>query len=408
MYDLRQCCQINTNKDSDTFVGVECNSGDIKIHFPLGFNLSKDDKEIRYDIFLLLRTIARTVRRKDSRFQANGAMFDKIEFPLQAYLEIIYDYFRRGIYREKEAIYLNIKRGKIDWNRTIKHIKPVLHNNNAVYLEFIGRKSQVKENELITQIHKYCIYESFLKIGWLFVSNMPPNPNIQYNYRLFDSVVKSKMLQTNNDSDRELFTNMLAVINYLNTEGISNNYQYGTYRFEYVWEQIIDLTYGIRNKEQFFPKTIWITEKGKHNNACLEPDSIMIINDSIYVLDAKYYKYGETLNPNDLPESTSINKQITYGEYIARQSLFKRKYGDNYKVYNAFLMPFNAFKENSNTKYILNIGEAVSEWKHNNKPYERIQGIVLDLKTLMQTGLYHDEKKIQELALCISQGVENI
>lgn len=64
----------------------------------------------------------------------------------------------------------------------------------------------------------------------------------------------------------------------------------------------------------------------------------MLYNNNIYVLDAKYYKYGATKNRFDLPESASINKQITYGEYIDAQADLKNP---DSVIYNAFLMPFD-------------------------------------------------------------------
>lgn len=38
---------------------------------------------------------------------------------------------------------------------------------------------------------------------------------------------------------------------------------------------------------------------------------------------------------SDLPESTSINKQITYGKLIAEHERFREKHGENNKVYNS-------------------------------------------------------------------------
>ena len=63
----------------------------------------------------------------------------------------------------------------------------------------------------------------------------------------------------------------------------------------------------------------------------------------------------------DLPNSSSINKQITYGEYIAKNIDMLKKYENSFKVYNAFLMPYES-KEINEEKYKW-IGEAYSEWK---------------------------------------------
>ena len=63
------------------------------------------------------------------------------------------------------------------------------------------------------------------------------------------------------------------------------------------------------------------------------PDTIMIYNGKYYVLDAKCYKYGWTGIPDHLPNGSSINKQITYGEYLE-----KHKGINADSVFNAFIM----------------------------------------------------------------------
>lgn len=99
---------------------------------------------------------------------------------------------------------------------------------------------------------------------------------------------------------------------------------------------MIDKVFGIPEKVEYFPKTTWNLENGKkYDNAFLEPDSIMLHDGKVYVLDAKYYKYGWSGAPGHLPESTSINKQITYGEYIAKSEKFLKE-GQHPTVYNAF------------------------------------------------------------------------
>ena len=197
--------------------------------------------------------------------------------------------------------------------------------------------------------------------------------------------------------------NMLAIVNYMGDSEAKKNYRYGTYRFEYVWEALIDKVFGIEGKEAYFPKTTWHLEGGNYNNASLEPDTIMIWKNNVYVLDAKYYKYGVTKRPGDLPESTSINKQITYGEYIAGEEKFKKIHGDDYVVYNAFLMPFNASSHSWHGNDLIRcIGNATSSWKHGMAEYENIKGILVDVKDLMKNGMLQDYEKIEELAGLIS------
>ena len=220
---------------------------------------------------------------------------------------------------------------------------------------------------------------------------------------MFLEVVRAKLSETFNDKNKALFNNMIALINNQGADG-SMDYRYGTYRFEYVWEKLIDKTFGVPDKEKYFPKTIWKRPgRANYDNASLEPDTIMLYKDKIYVLDAKYYKFGATGRTGDMPESTSINKQITYGEYIAEAKQFQKD-GVAPTVYNAFIMPYSAtnklWQSDSNMLYV---GEAISNWKTNQKTYERIQGILLDVKHLMKITVRKDGNEIKEMAELIEK-----
>ena len=400
--NIRSKCRVNSNRDGDTFVGLKCNDGDISINFPIGYHISVDNKELRKDIMLLFTTLAVNTERKESELLGQGSRFDDVEFPLQSYMYIIKDYFARGYYREQEVFYKTAKTGKINWNRTIKTQKPYVQDNEVFYLDLITKKNSIKENELITLIHEYCVYESFERIGWLFTKVMPKKPRIVKREKVFRTVLKEKISETFNDRNRLLFRHMLAIIDFEGDKDSDKNYRYGTYRFEYVWEKMIDKVFGIKNKTDYFPKTMWYVNGDRYDNASLEPDTIMLYGNNVYILDAKYYKYGVTGEARNLPESTSINKQITYGEYVANEQRFKNIHGDDMKVFNAFLMPFDTVEsEHTDNLEMLKIGEAVSNWKDNSKEYQRIQGILIDVKTLMNINVRQEMKEIEKLAQLI-------
>lgn len=409
-YSIRDKCHINTNYEADTFVGIRCDKGDFSAHFPLGFCLPDNDKELRKDIILLINTIASTTHRKDSGVVRATSVFNELGFPIQAYLYLINDYISRGYYRERETRYHISLKGKINWGRTIKTQKSFVQDQGVYYLKFVTKENAVNENEMVSLIHEYCVYESFRKMGWLFTAALPQKPRIRYNRRLFLNVIREKIGQTYNDRNKALFRSMLAIINEEQEENAPIDFRYGTYRFEYVWEALINKVFGIEGKSAFFPKTMWRLDEKNNDNACLEPDSIMIWGDKIYVLDAKYYKFGATKRPWDLPESTSINKQITYGEYISGLGKIPNTLGrkkNSPVVYNAFLMPFDSQNDIWKGKgNYLSIGEAVSTWKDNKKTYERIQGILVDIKHLMKVTVRQDESEISQLAACIENSIE--
>ena len=268
--------------------------------------------------------------------------------------------------------------------------------------------SSPNDKNLITQIHKYCVYESFQKLGWLFTPDLPPKPTIEKNTKMFLSVLNDKLARTNNDKNKHLFTAMIAVLKYIDEQTNQKQFYFGTDSFEYVWEKLIDRVYGIKDKYKFFPRTRWYLKGKVKENYALEPDSIMLHNGKIYVLDAKYYRYGITGNPMHLPESSSINKQITYGEYIYTQERFKREYGDDVPVYNAFLMPYNSAKNVFGFDSIYgNIGEAKGDWKVGDHNYERVQGIVVDIRYLMYHYTGNHKSKILRLADTIEQALHD-
>lgn len=406
--NIRNKCFVNIKDNYDTFVGIKCRDGDIKINFPMGFSISSDD-ELRKDILLLINTLSQNKEKKESEFLGESKKDNETEFPIQAYIELIKDFYRNGYYKECEVLYTVSKKGKINWNRTIKTQQPYIQDNKVYYLDFITKKNTVNEDKLITLIHEYCVYDSFMKIGWLFTKGMPKKPQIKFNKNLFMSIVTDKLSSTFNDRSRKLFSNMLAIIKYTGDSDAKVNYKYGTYRFEYVWEKMIDKVFGIENKAEYFPRTTWVLNGRKFSNSSLEPDTIMIADNDVYVLDAKYYKFGVTGIPAHLPESTSINKQITYGEYIDedKKGNFRKWHGEGMKVYNAFIMPFDSqnskFKTSDN---ILHIGEAESSWKIGSKEYERIQGIVIDMKYLMKKNIRQDESEISNLSSIINNAVK--
>lgn len=401
--ELKKYCHINTNQEADRFVGIKIDTDEIKVCFPIGYQLPEEENEIKKDIIHLLQVLSEfsksveglIVTRKFTKKQ-------KVDFPINAYLDVI-QYFmgNKGYYSEKNAVYKTRKCGDIDWTRTIKEQMPsTFHNKIPMYTDYTVRESVSNYNELITKINKYCVYESFSKLGWLFTTYMPEKPDIPFDKRMFISVINKKLTNTNNDKEKMLFTSMKDIIECIDERSEARRLYYGTNNFELVWEKMIDKAFGIKNKQDYFPKTRWILRYGENRiNHNLEPDTIMKYNNKIYVLDAKYYKYGITTKTKDLPDSSSINKQITYGEYVYNKYDMK-----NECLYNAFLMPFNVANNSFNLHNIFeNIGTAVGEWNDCFLNYQQVQGILVDTRFLM----YHYSSNLKENIMKLARAIEN-
>ena len=405
--DLRQRCHVNTDEDGDSFVGVKADAEDARVYFPLGYNLPDNDDDLRVDINNLFGVLA-SFMKEDRVIEASHLETPQaVAFPIHSYLIVIHDFLQNArYYTETEPIYKTNTKGRTVWARTIREQRPLIQKNGSlIFTNMTVRSSTPNENKEITQIHRFCVYESFEKLGWLYVPFMPERPGNHPSTKASIAILTKKLSTTNNDADRRLFAAMRSMLEFMDQHSSDTQYFFGTDHFENVWEKMIDKAFGIKDKERYFPRTRWLLNHGMlREKTPLYPDSIMIYGDHYYVLDAKYYRYGWTGNPDHLPNGPDINKQITYGEYIERVHSIP-----NEKLFNCFIMPFN--QENNIfgiTDTIGNIGEAVGDWRYDfqnrkMKNYERIQGIVVDTRYLMYNYIGTPEQQKKKLIANIEQ-----
>ena len=397
---LRAICSVSTGCENDRFVGIKMLDGHPEVHFPIGYALPSEDNNLRKDICLLISTLRAFQNRDASNIASDRSQKSSPDFPILAYQRMVLRFLNYGDYHETENIFKQGTRGKINWGRTIKQIKPMFQESGPIYLNYITKSSKPLNNSMIAEIYRYCVYLSFQNIGWLYTDKSIPKPRIRFNKSLFKSLVTEKLTITNTDRGKELFADMLAVIEGQSEEGLKiANYLFGTFEFEYIWEKVIDRAFGIKDKKRFFPRSHWHLASTQSNHA-LEPDTIMISKGTAYVLDAKYYRYGQTANPNHLPDTSSIHKQITYGEFI-----FAHPELGFPQIFNAFLLPGDLqngpFSCDNNINYI---GYADSDWKSNNQTFEKVAGIVVDTKHLM-SNYKNSAPLIDALASTIKENI---
>lgn len=403
---LRDHCFISSSAEGDSFVGIKSEKDSLSVFFPLGYTIPESEPLLRRDIMNLILVLSKFSGAKDKNIISHHInSHETVSFPIQAYMGIMSAYrnSNSNLYTEREVRYKRGRRsGKISWSRTINVEKPIWSNGSPYYIDFVTRENYSSAENLITLVHEYCVHESYTKVGILFPGDEPPPPRLRFDQELFRNAVLQKKMQVMDDKANQLLDDMLSIINHLgNRKGIPQ-YYFGTDRFEYVWERLIDFTFGEDDKEDYFPRTSWVLHDEEKRNSALEPDTIMVVGNKVFVLDAKYYRYGHTKDASHLPQSSSINKQITYGEYIASMSGLKKKFGEKATVYNAFLMPYSMFNKRfatpaSKSRY-KHIGEAVSDWKPGRLEYEHVQGILIDVRSLMHNYVRHNDPEIKKLA----------
>lgn len=415
----------------DKFVGLRYQNGNLEIHFPVGYSKveATDEKEknklLRKDILNLI-SILSTYGKKEEMIAQSDFISPKndVFFPIHAYIFIITDFMNHGYYRQKESYYKRGTSGKINWARTIKQVRPSIVNEQAVYFNFITKNINYNEEDLITKIHQYCVSECFKKLGFLFCSYVPEKVSIKFNKKLFTSVLKSKMATTFNENNLLLFKNMIEVINFLdNDNNDKKEFIYGTNKFHHIWETLVDEVYGEEDKENYYPKIKWQFTDGKEDftysnpkdkKNSLRPDTIMITSpkttdQKIFVLDSKYYQYGETHWNSDLPGSDSIIKQIAYAQFIEKSKEKQeskipkeiRFFINSNSIYNAFILPAN--KKNHQDSLPKNVGYAITDYIGEDIHYSKIHCILLDTRSLMYNHVRKSSAEIEKLANLIEE-----
>lgn len=409
MESLRSRCHVN--QGNEKFVGIRADSDNAMAYFPMGYRLPLGEEDLREDIIRLIAVLSQFEKSADRTLTLlENEAVSNVNFPINAYMRIIRDFLERGSYYiEKNPVKRRGDRGHIDWSSSLKRNVAFYEEDGRPFFNDFTVKSAIRsENHLLTQIHKYCVYESFLAIDWLFTPDMPKNPHVEKNPVLFLDELRRKLAVTYNDRDKMLFQAMIAMLSRMDEKTEHKQSYFGTYRFEYIWEKLIDEVFGIKEKADYFPRTKWTLRYAEQKyNYVLKPDTIMVNNGMVYIIDAKYYRYGISGDVSHLPSSASISKQIIYGEYVDKLPWLKEKYGDDVCVYNAFLMPYNSddnsFGIHGDLAYI---GEAVSEWKDNGKAYERIQGILVDVRFLLQHYYGSHKGNIGELSQIIDDALK--
>lgn len=396
--DFCRGCDIFNDED---FIGLRFIDGKPMVTFPRGYRQSESDSDIRKDIIHLLTILHRFNDKKEGSGKKNTQDGDILSFPILSYQYIIYNFLSNGYYSEKDVEYFTSDRGKVNWKRTIQQQRPMVDEGNIVYLQFVAKKS-INKADIITKIHEYCVYESFSKLGWLYLNSeyIPRKPSLKFNKKKFLSVLHDALKNTFNTNKKLLFTCMIDIIKQADEKNDFPDVSYGVTRFEHVWENLIDYVFGEDNKSDYFPHGHYTIVKDGvvTESSALEPDTIMKVDDRLFILDAKYYKYGVIPNPAFLPPTSSIHKQITYGDYI-----FTNHFANEEEIYNAFVIPFAAEPGNDVLKFVsVGTGDWI-EYNDNTANYKYVLVILLDTKYIMDTYSRHNLSDIDMMSSFIEE-----
>ncbi len=395
---------------SNSFVGIRIDEGVVKVFVP---NVFRKEENWKKDIKLFLKSIeiAKTKNRVNITKGTNDT--DNV-WPIDSYLWLINDYLENGLYYNREKKISRSNSGKIEWKRTLQQV-PIYSDGNIIYDQLVTSK-MVPANDMITHIYIICLRQSIDKIGWLFNYNFPIQIDQIASIKEMIMRVRKELNETFDDVKRIRFNHMLNILT--TTEGdnmLSSHYSYGITNYYYVFETMVDMLFdGIAGdeKKKYDPNGYWqLNNRSRFLASRLRPDTILKRNKKTYILDAKMYQYGATHDYSKLPETQSLQKQITYGDFVSNNLQDKN-------VRNAFILPYNkclrsfiddlgAIKYNdSNLVYF---GYAYVDWRDNEdfQDYDNIYAFGIDFNYLLNNYNKPDYEIINQFCEVIEENIKS-
>ena len=395
---------------SNSFVGIKIDEGIVKVFVPKVF---REDEDWKKDIRLFLKSIE-IDKTKNAENINKGSNNTDNAWPIDSYLWLINDYLENGLYYNREKKISRSNSGKIEWKRTLQQV-PIYSDGNIIYDQLITSK-MTPANDMITHIYKLCLRQSIDKIGWLFNYNFHIQIDQIVSIKEMIMRVRKELNETFDDIKRIRFNHMLNILT--TTEGdnmLSSHYSYGITNYYYVFETMVDMLFdGITGdeKKKYDPNGYWqLNGQNRFLASRLRPDTILKRKDKTYILDAKMYQYGATHDRSKLPETQSLQKQITYGDFVSNNLRDKN-------IRNAFILPCNkclnsfindpgAIKYNdSNLVYF---GYAYVDWRDDEdfQDYDNIYAFGIDFNYLLNNYKNPDYEIINQFCKVIEENIKS-
>ena len=267
--DIFQHCHVDLNDDGDRFVGIKGDHNNLMVYFPCGYELPNDENEVRQEIRDLFNVLAEFTTEDDRVLEIDrNAATISVSFPIQAYRTVIEYYLeRQKYYSDNEIIYKRSDSGPINFAMTFKKSNPIILPNSSTFMfdDYFRMQRSPQKNQMITRIHKFCVYESFKKLGIIYTPLIPEKPDLMIDPKDQDMInscinlLYEKLYETRNDVDNRLFEAMINMLRYYGSNNDEKQYYFGTDKFEHVWERLIDKVFGVskEEKQKYFPRAYW-------------------------------------------------------------------------------------------------------------------------------------------------------
>ncbi len=339
-------CVIRGDSFQFKVVGVLCHCNKPIIIYPKNFKQQAKEHDKLSDARLLIRVILRY--RNESKVNTEETPFlygnDGLSSGrIAAAFFLLDDYCRNGFLQRKYE-YTNRKLGgRVDWNSTVNKELPFLSQKNPIYLTPITRRKKLDETNLVVLTHKYIIHKCFCEWGCLFGYDGNINGLATIPASIEEMLYHLKKELRHTYIKRESLV-IKHLIQYLEEEQGTNSKKkieiMATPCFYYVWEFICG--YLMENQyaslKHLLPQPVW-ESNSVEGRLSQRPDIFSVIDESLYILDAKYYDYNQTI-----PGWKDVVKQLFYRHSLRQVQTTERFTSHlphtNY-IFNGFLFPGN-------------------------------------------------------------------
>ena len=350
---LKEFCSV----DSRSNVHVEWNiSGFLMLGsnlitvFPKNYLIPENLPLKKRAAVSLLRTFIRYKNENGLTADEHRLLGDSHSFcgRLESAYAILKDYADNGYLVRKIETLEYTHAGRINWNRTINSILPVVSNGRPVYVETINNRSISDSNNVVRMIHKYVVSEAAEIWGWLF--DIDPKEKTQLKISFTDAIklLKKELRFTFTHREIAVIKLMIAFLENSSDEGSGETVSlFCTDHFHTIWEKICGVIFHNQYNFlcQYVPTPEWVNAPRKYRITQI-PD--ILVKDEkqkiFYILDAKYYNCY-----TNMPGWHDLVKQFFY-YYTIRENFPNAK---QYTFRNILLLPGNI------TNHVAPAGKAV-------------------------------------------------
>lgn len=351
------------------------------------------------------KKIISLIKRVQKEFSLGGSGDESFQFYSMVWL--IRDYIDNGYYTETERVVRRGDHGRIDWKHTLRHSGIYFDGKNLLYRDFYVQKNRLDEANLLAQIYKCCLAYSAECIGFLYnvsqtersVFRMDSSADVGFMFYH----VQKELGRTFNSYKQMLLRHLLTILKGRQGKIRAVSLCMHDKEFEYVFEFLVNSVFGTEVVQDFYNEYCYVIgdNHNRFSASKLRPDTIMknpmaseSVEPDFYVIDAKYYNYGYTGNPRDLPQASAIAKQIGYNYYL--RDNYNETDENRKEFYSIFLLPFAKGDEYDYIEYIgyaTNSSSSANKMDKEDEKMDKVAVCLVDLKMLVDVYFNVAHKK---------------